>query len=168
MFCLAYRWLNFKWLLIHKQWNMSHLKMDELPEQTAWELWLPRSEHGDNIEARLEVCLGLIRFLKHTFRGHWSSPRICSHEYPFRSINGNTADSPAACGVLLRVNKELSANLQETRLRILLYTGGPESPLLSFAIQTLTLSPRDTCHFHFGSTVSCVWAPQATEPANLH
>lgn len=57
--------------------------MDELPEQIAWKLWLPNNEHDDNIEVRLELCLGLYRLLKHPLKDHWSSP---VHMFPGESI----------------------------------------------------------------------------------
>lgn len=93
---------------------MSHLKMDELPEQTAWELWLPKNEHGDNIEAGLEVCLCLTRFLKHTYRDHWSSP---AHIFPWVPTHSGALMGTLQIHLLpvgIRVNKEPSANLQET------------------------------------------------------
>lgn len=135
--------------------------MDELSEQTAWKLWLPKNEHEENREARPEVRLGLLRLLKHTFKDHWSPPHTGSHECPSSSTNGHAPNSPAACGFC----SEQLKNFQQTyrrqdERRLPFYTSGPESPPLPFAPQAL--SPRDMCNFPFILTVWCIFSPKAS------
>lgn len=83
MFRLACRVLNLKWLPTLKNQTISHFKMSGLPKQAAWKVWLFKNEHADNIDARLEMHLGLFRLLGHAFKNHWSS---CAHMFPRVSI----------------------------------------------------------------------------------